>query len=123
MDGFAKPVAGPIREHMLQVTVPASGAVFAVANQAPQTAADWKVLNNSVQQLVTSANWLGKQTPKDNAAVWQQSLQTMRSALGQAQQAVKRKNVDALSDAGDVLYQACDVCHRQYLTQPGLPHP
>jgi hypothetical protein len=39
----------------------------------------------------------------------------MADAAAVAGKAAKARNVDAVLDAGDVLYTTCEDCHRQYV--------
>jgi cytochrome c556 len=45
---------------------------------------------------------------------WNARIETLRNAALSVSDMVKRKDVDALWDAGEILDQACENCHRSY---------
>ena len=55
------------------------------------------------------------QPPPTGGANWAKYSKAMSDAAGAAGRAASAKNVDAVLDAGDVLYGTCEDCHRQYM--------
>jgi hypothetical protein len=66
-------------------------------------------------QVDRSRQTLEAEAPATGGANWTRLAKAMADAAGVAGKAAKARNVDAVLDAGDVLYTTCEDCHRQYV--------
>jgi hypothetical protein len=105
-----------VKKNMLDLTVPASNIVFAVANTEPKNQQDWQEVKRSGLNLIESGKWLLKNKKSDS--VWQQSAKTLLIAAQTVVKAADAKDVEAVTNAGNDLYAACEACHSHYLKKP-----
>jgi hypothetical protein len=99
---------------MKSVIIPASDAVFGVGKTAPKNDREWAAVENGAAKLIDAGKTLAGEAPASDGA-WTKLSNAMADAASAAGKAAKEKNVDAVLDAGDVLYTTCEDCHRQYL--------
>jgi cytochrome c556 len=102
-----------VKKNMLEVTVPASNIVFAVANTDPKNLQDWQEVKRSALKLIESGKLLLKN--KKTEPVWQQSAKTLLTAANAVVKAADASDVEAVTNAGNDLYAACESCHASYL--------
>lgn len=107
--------ASVIKQQMLNQVVPASNALFAVANQPPTDQKTWAALNTQVRVLSASATWLRARKVKDKQEQWRLLTTDFQLATSAALKAVSSKKPEAVSDAGDAVYAVCENCHRVFL--------
>ena len=100
---------------MKSVIIPASDAVFAAGKSAPKTDREWSAVENGATKLVEAGKTLAGEAPANGGPAWTKLAHAMADAAAVAGKAAKEKNVDAVLDAGDVLYTTCEDCHRQYM--------
>jgi hypothetical protein len=100
---------------MKSVVIPASDAVFAVGKAAPKNNREWTAVEGGAAKLIDAGKALATEAPAAGGANWIKLANAMSDAAGIAGKAAKDKNVDAVLEAGDVLYTTCDDCHRQYV--------
>jgi hypothetical protein len=100
---------------MKAVIIPASDAVFVVGKAPPKTEREWASVASGASRLVDAGKVLANEAPAAGNADWVRLANAMADAAAIAGKAVKEKNVDAVLDAGDVLYTTCEDCHRQYV--------
>ena len=100
---------------MKSVVIPASDAVFAVGKAAPKSDREWAAVENGAARLIDAGNTLADDAPAADGANWMKLSKAMSEAASVAAKAAKAKNVDAVLDAGDLLYTTCEDCHRQYV--------
>jgi hypothetical protein len=110
----SRPAAG-VLELMKSIVIPASDAVFGVGKEAPKNDKDWTAVQDSAAKLTDAAKLLMRQAPSTDGANWVKYSNAMSAAAETAGNAAKAKNVDAVLDAGDVLYGTCDDCHKRYM--------
>jgi len=84
----------------------------------PRTDAEWaQVLRASVS--VTEAGNLLMMAPRArDTGNWMKAAQALVDGGRDALRAAQEKNAEKLFDAGAVLYEACNGCHRQYHWPP-----
>ena len=104
-----------VLQTMKSTVIPASDAVFAVGNSAPKTPQEWSAVESGAAKLIDAAKSLTAQAPAAAGANWGKYSKAMSDAAATALKAAQARNVDAVLDAGDVLYTSCEECHRQYL--------
>jgi hypothetical protein len=100
---------------MKSVVIPASDAVFVVGKAAPKNDREWAAVESGAAKLIDAAKALATEAPATGGANWIRLANAMSDAAVVAGKAAKEKNVDAVLDAGDVLYTTCEDCHRQYV--------
>ena len=99
---------------MVDVIYPASDAVFYISTRTPKNDAEWTELQGKTLMVAESANLLmmpGRARDNDR---WMSDAKLMLDAAAAAFAAAKKKDVDALIDLNDQLYQSCVTCHEQY---------
>lgn len=111
------PSRGPatLKELMTLVVDPSSGGVFNVGSQAPKNDADWKTLQGQALTLLEAANTLTSASRAKDKEKWMQFAKTLQAQSRMAFAAAMAKNVNALTDLSDSLYQACADCHAKYI--------
>jgi hypothetical protein len=112
-----KPVA-TVKQVMAGITVPASNAVFAVAGEAPADDAGWQSVETSALTVAESANLLLIKPRAIDDQEWRQYSLALIDAGLKAAQAAQAKNADAVSIAGDDMYNVCEQCHAKYKKKP-----
>jgi cytochrome c556 len=100
---------------MKSVIIPASDIIFGVGKEAPKNDKDWTAVQDSAAKLNDAAKLLMRQPPSTNDANWVNYSRAMSDAAEATGKAAKAKNVDAVLDAGDVLYGTCASCHKRYM--------
>jgi hypothetical protein len=100
---------------MKAVVIPASDAVFVVGKGAPKNDKEWAAVESGAAKLIDAGKTLANEAPATGGANWIKLSKAMADAAAVAGKAAKEKNVDAVLDAGDVLYTTCEDCHRQYV--------
>ena len=113
----AQPSGSVIKQQMLMQVVPTSNALFAVANQPPETAKAWSDLKTQVLNLNAAAKWLQARRVKDKQVQWRQLTADFQKVTVIAVKAVSSKQPDTVSDAGDAVYAVCESCHKVFLTK------
>jgi hypothetical protein len=111
-----KPVANAA-QLMKSIIIPTSDAVFGVSAKPPKTDADWTVLQDAALTLAESGNLLIMRAPSANRANWIKFSRALVDGGASAFKAAAAKNAEGVLNAGDVIYTACDDCHKQYMKQ------
>ena len=99
---------------MIDVIYPTSDAVLYITTRAPETEADWQVLQMKTLMLAESGLLLtlpGRTRPGDE---WMKDARAMADAGAKAYRAAKARDLDALAELNDPLYMSCVNCHRAY---------
>ena len=105
---------GTMSELMIQVIYPASDAVFYVTTRTPSNDAEWTVLQGQTLMVAESANLLMMPAHMRDEDRWLADAKLMRDAGQAAFKAAKAKDVKALEELNDALYQSCVTCHTHY---------
>lgn len=114
--------AGSIMELMVARITPATDILWGVDD--PQTDADWRVLIDAADAIITAfeKTKLGGTGTNDAQwaadSRWQDYANEVISAAEDAKRAIKDRNMDALYDANDALYTPCETCHIDF--NPGV---
>jgi hypothetical protein len=96
---------------MTRMVQPLSDAIFYVSRTPPDSDAAWRELENRALMLAESANLLlipGYVQPGEQ---WLRDALTMRDASVAAFQAASGRDLDALMDLNNDLYESCESCH------------
>jgi hypothetical protein len=111
-----------VNETMVSVITPATDYLWQM--QDPQSDDDWKRLQDAAAVVIAAGSLIrqGGAGPNDDEwaadPAWQAFTDRMVDAAVDARIAARNKNLDALLEAGNVLYPPCEECHRQF--HPGI---
>lgn len=105
---------GTMSELMIKVIYPASDAVFYVTTRTPSTDAEWTILQGQALMVAESANLLMMPAHMRDEDRWLADAKLMRDAGQAAYKAANAKDVKALDELNDALYQSCVTCHMHY---------
>jgi len=111
-----RPVSA-IKQLMLSSVVPASNAVFAVANEAPKDTAGWLTVEKNARALAQNGRQLLQMSPP-NGEEWLKQARLLFDAASEAAAATTASDADKVSDAGNAIYETCAACHKIYLLSP-----
>jgi hypothetical protein len=100
---------------MKAVVIPASDALFAAGKAPPKSEREWAAVESGASRLIDAGKTLAGEAPAIGTAEWMRLSNAMAEAAVVAGSAAKNRNIDAVLDAGDVLYATCEDCHRLYL--------
>ena len=100
---------------MKAVVSPASDVVFSVGKAQPKSEREWAEVENAAAKLIDADKTLATEAPAANGANWTRLSGAMAHAAAVARKAARERNVDAVLDAGDVLFTTCEDCHREYI--------
>jgi hypothetical protein len=114
-----EPAPGPtpvatMSQLMVDFIYPASDAVFYIESRTPQSGEEWNELAGWALMLAESANLLmspGRAVDQDQ---WMRDAELLRAAGASAYQAAKNRDVAALVQLSDPLYESCTTCHQHY---------
>lgn len=98
-------------EIMTRIVQPSSDAVFYVSRTPPQTDEDWRRLENQTLVLAESANLLLMPGYVQAQEQWLRDSLLMRNAAVAAYQAAQTKDLAALEELNNALYESCENCH------------
>jgi hypothetical protein len=102
-----------VKEIMTTMTVPGSDAVFAAASDSPS----WDAVRKGAALVEESGRLLMTGARVRDRDGW---VRNARDLVARAETARRiadtTKNVDALIEAGDRLYETCKACHDRYPT-------
>lgn len=105
---------GTMSDLMVKLIYPTSDAIFYIETRTPKTDAEWSELQTKTLTLAESANLLmmpGRARDQDR---WMADAKLMLDAGMAAYTAARKKDVAALVDLNDAVYQSCVVCHQHY---------
>jgi hypothetical protein len=105
---------GSMSELMIDIIYPASDAIFYVTTRQPTNDVEWNTLRGQALMVAESANLLmmpGRARDQDR---WMADARLLLEAGTAAFRAARRKDLKALEDLNDQLYQSCTTCHMHY---------
>lgn len=103
------------RQIMLGLVIPAADVIWGAANEAPADDAAWEKLG-ATALMIAEAGQLMMTGPRVlDEGTWTAYSQLMVDAALAAARAAGEKDLDALNDAGNTLYDSCDTCHARYM--------
>jgi hypothetical protein len=114
---------GSMSELMIRMIYPTSDAVFYISTRTPATEAEWGELQAKTLTLAESANLLMLPGRARDQGRWMDDAKLMLEAGQTAFRAARAKNVEALEEVNDALYQSCVQCHQHYRTNYGRGRP
>ena len=98
-------------ELMARIIQPNSDAVFYVSRFPPETDAAWRELENKIVMLAESANLLLIPGYSRDSEQWLRDSILMRDASVKAFSAARARDLDALMELNNDLYESCESCH------------
>src|SRR5438046_9445051 len=110
-------------ELMVKIIYTASDAIFYITTREPKSEAEWVELQGKALAVAESANLLMMPGRARDQGRWMDDAKLMLDAGTTAYRAARAKNVDALVDVNDALYQSCVQCHQHYRTNYGRGRP
>jgi hypothetical protein len=105
---------GTMSELMVKIIYPASDAIFYITTREPTSDAEWIELQGKALMVAESANLLMMPAHMRDEDRWLADAKLMRDAGTAAFKAAKAKDLKALDDLNDALYQSCVTCHMHY---------
>lgn len=105
---------GTMSDLMVKILYPASDAIFYVTTRTPSSDAEWTVLQGKALMVAESANLLMMPAHMRDEERWLADAKLMRDAGTAAFKAARAKDVKALEELNDALYQSCVTCHMHY---------
>ena len=99
---------------MVKIIYPASDAIFYITTRTPATDAEWIELQGKALIVAESANLLMMPAHMRDEERWLADATLMRDAGTAAYKAAVAKNVEALDNLNDAMYQSCVTCHMHY---------
>lgn len=105
---------GTMSELMVKIIYPTSDAVFYITTRTPQDAVGWADLEGKTLMLAEAGNLLMLPAHRRDDDRWLTDARLMRDAGAAAYKAAKARDVKALEDVNESLYQSCVTCHQHY---------
>jgi hypothetical protein len=99
---------------MVKIIYPASDAIFYITTREPTSDAEWIELQGKALMVAESANLLMMPAHMRDEDRWLTDAKLMRDAGTAAFKAAKAKDLKALDELNDALYQSCVTCHMHY---------
>jgi hypothetical protein len=121
LDGQPLPI-GTMSELMAKIIYPTSDAILYISTRTPTNEVEWNELQAKALMLAESANLL--MTPvraMQPTEQWMKDAQLMLDAGAAAFEAAKNKDVAALEELNQAVYESCVVCHFHYRPDYGKP--
>ena len=110
-------------ELMIKIIYPTSDAVFYITTREPKSEAEWNELQAKTLMLAESANLLMLPGHARDQTRWMADSKLMLDAGTAAFKAARNKDLNALVEVNDALYQSCVVCHQHYRRNYGRGRP
>lgn len=105
---------GTMSDLMVKIIYPASDAIFYITTRTPANEAEWLALQGKALMLAESANLLMMPAHMRDEERWLADAKLMRDAGTAAYKAAVAKDVEALDNLNDAMYQSCVTCHMHY---------
>ena len=105
---------GTMSQIMVHLIYPTSDAVFYIDTRTPTTEAEWGALEAKTLMLAESANLLLMPDRIRDEDQWIDDTKLLLAVGRAALRATRQRDVEALSNLNEQLYQSCVTCHRHY---------
>ena len=112
-DAGLKQVA-TVTELMQAMVIPASNALFDLPRQVPETDEGWTEVRNSAVILAESGNLLMIGSRAQRSDVWMSTSRALVEAGEAALKAAQSRDVDAITEVGNQIIDACETCHEKH---------
>ena len=116
---------GTMSELMADIIYPTSDAIFYITTRVPADEVEWNAFRAKTLMLAESANLLMMPGRARDQEQWMADSKLLLDVGQAAFRAAKRKDVKAIEELNDQLYQSCVICHQHYRPNYGrrLPAP
>ena len=118
--GGPQPV-GTMSEVMVHLIYPTSNAIFYILTRTPTSTAEWGQLEGQALMLAESANLLMMPSRARGREQWIEDARLLLDAGEAALKAAQDRDVEALSELNEQLYQSCITCHQNFRPGYGTP--
>ena len=112
-DPLLRPVAS-VTQLMQAMVIPASTALFDVPRNPPANEQSWTAIRNHAIVLAESGNLLLIGARAEDSEVWTATSQGLARAGEAALKAALAKDVEAITDVGNQIIEACESCHEKH---------
>jgi hypothetical protein len=107
-------IVGTVSQLMIDIIYPSSDALFYIERTPPKNDHDWNVIRGQALTLAESGNLLLMGYRQRDSDKWVKDTKLMIDAGTAAFRAAQKKDMQAILDLNDKLYQSCVVCHKDY---------
>ena len=118
---------GSMAELMADIIYPTSDAIFYITTREPGNDVEWNEFRAKTLMLAEAANLLMMPGRARDQEQWMADTKLMLDVGQAAFRAAKRKDVKAIEELNDQLYQSCVTCHMHYRPnygrRPTTPNP
>ena len=114
--GGPQPI-GTMSQLMVHLIYPTSDAIFYILTRTPTSTAEWGALEGQALMLAESANLLMMPSRARGHEQWIEDARLLLDAGEAALKAAQDRDVEALSELNEQLYQSCITCHQHF--RPG----
>ena len=105
----------PVYQEMIDVTKPASDAIFDIDREAPMSDEAWNAMARAGAMLAESGDRVSRFDPQaSDRRTWVQLSRQMADAGRRATRAAEARNLGSLTRASDRLVIVCETCHARY---------
>ena len=108
-------VVGTAKQLMQGIVIPSSNAVFAAAGEAPTDEAGWAAAETNAIALAESGNLLLLPGRAVDEGDWRKHAVALIATSETALAAIRAKDAEKLTAAGDTVYEVCEGCHKVYM--------
>jgi hypothetical protein len=106
---------------MIKVLYPTADAVFYIETRTPTDDAGWTELERQTRLLSDAAALLTAPRWSGGRQRWLEDGQLLVDASAAAVAAASKRDVQALADLNEALYQSCVRCHQEFRANYGRP--
>jgi hypothetical protein len=112
---------GTMSELMVNLIYPTSDAILYITTRMPTNDVEWNELAGKALTMAESANLLMMPSRAMDQGQWMKDAQLMLDAGAAAFEAAKKRDVPALEELNQAVYDSCVVCHFHYRPDYGKP--
>ena len=103
-----------VTQLMKAMVIPASNALFNLPRNVPEEDEGWSEVQNSAVILAESGNLLMIGRRAQDSEVWMATSRALLEAGEAALKAVQARDVEAITDVGNQIIEACESCHEKH---------
>ena len=109
-----RPVAS-VKQLMTTLIAPSSDMLFKAVADAPKDEKQWTAVGDQTAVLAESGNLLMIGSRPKDQTTWMEMSRALVDAAALAEEAARKKDANALSEASDQVYETCLACHARYM--------